>query len=147
MKSFWIVPAIVGLCAVATADLAWGQDAQFAGRWRWNRTESTIAPGEPVPKDIVTEIASADRTRIRWTVTITDPHDGQPHPVQGNAAGDTASFTLSPGGLQAVFRSKAGETDTVTCTLSGDHRKMTCKGTVAEAKGQTSSYVDVYDRL
>jgi hypothetical protein len=159
MKILWVVPAAIGLWVTAAADTARAQDAQFAGSWRWNRTESTVAPGEALPKDIVTEIASADRSAVRWTVTITDPHDakhvqsfdgpadGQPHPVQGSAAGETASFTLSDGAMRAVFKNAAGETDTVACALSSDHRKMTCKGTVLSAKGQSSNYIDVYDRL
>jgi hypothetical protein len=118
-----------------------------------------VAPGEALPKDIITDIAAADRSRVRWTVTITDvrdakhtqtfdgPPDGQPHPVDGSIQGETAAFTLKANTMQAVFKNPAGETDTVTCTLSTDLRKMTCRGTVLENKGRSSNYIDVYDRL
>jgi hypothetical protein len=149
--------AAVGLLAWAGA--AWADDPSFTGRWRWNRAESTVAPGEALPKDIITEIASADRARVRWSVTITDsrdakhtqsfdgPPDGQPHPVDGSIHGETAAFTLAGNAMKAVFKNPAGESDTVTCTLSNDLRKMTCRGTVVEAKGRSSNYIDVYDRL
>src|SRR5271156_663834 len=96
MNRLRLLQAMLGLCLVGAAGAAWADDSPFAGRWRWNRPQSTVQPGEPLPKDIMTEIASVDPTRIRWSVTIIDPTDqkhvqtfdappdGQPHPVQGS---------------------------------------------------------------
>jgi hypothetical protein len=152
--------AALGLLGWACAGTAaQADDPSFTGRWRWNRAESTVAPGEALPKDIITDIASATPGRVQWTVTITDirdakhtqsfdgPPDGQPHPVDGSIQGETAAFTLKANQMQAVFKNPAGETDTVTCTLSTDLRKMMCRGTVLETKGRSSNYIDVYDRL
>jgi hypothetical protein len=159
MNRLRLVPPVIALGLIATVGAAWADQSPFAGRWRWNRTQSTVQPNEPLPKDIVTEIASADPSRIRWSVTIVDPTDkrhvqtfdappdGQPHPVQGSSDGTTAAFTLGGGTLQAVFKNPAGQTDSVACTLTQDHRQMTCKGSVAGDKGQAENYVDVYDRF
>jgi len=159
MNRLRLLQAMLGLCLVGAAGAAWADDSPFAGRWRWNRTQSTVQPGEPLPKDIMTEIASVDPTRIRWSVTIIDPTDqkhvqtfdappdGQPHPVQGSGDGTTAAFTLASGTLQAVFKNPAGQTDSVACTVSPDRKKMSCKGTVAGDKGQAENYVDIYDRF
>jgi len=151
--------AALGLLTLTCAGAASAEDPSFTGRWRWNKAESTVAPGEALPKDILTEIASAQQSRVQWTVTITDirdakhtqsfdgPADGQPHPVVGSVQGETAAFTVGDNSMQAVFRNPAGESDTVMCTLSNDRRKMTCRGTVVESKGRSSNYIDVYDRL
>jgi hypothetical protein len=39
-----------------------------------------------------------------------------------------------------------GQTDTLTCNLSANHRKMACNGMIDNGDGRTTSYVDVYDR-
>jgi len=152
------LPAAIGLCLVGAVGAAWSDDSPFAGRWRWNPKQSTVQPGEPLPKDIVTEIATAGPARVRWSVTIIDPTDqkhvqsfdappdGQPHPVQGSGDGTTAAFTLANGVLQAVFKNPAGQADSVACSLSPDRIKMTCKGSVSGPKGP-ETYVDVYDRF
>jgi hypothetical protein len=159
MNRLKVLHAAIGLLSLAAVDAAWADDAPFAGRWRWNKTQSTIQQGEPLPKDIVTEIASAQATRIAWTVTVTDPSDqkhvqkfdgpadGQPHPVQGSNDGTTAAFTLANGALQAVFRNPGGQADSVSCTVSPDRTKMTCKGSVSDGKHPPETYTDVYDRL
>src|SRR5580692_3429943 len=75
MNRLRLVPPMIALGLIATVGAAWADQSPFAGRWRWNRTQSTVQPNEPLPKDIVTEIASADPSRIRWSVTIVDPTD------------------------------------------------------------------------
>ena len=159
MNRLQLMHAAIGLLSLAAASAAWADDAPFTGRWRWNRTQSTIQTGMPLPKDIVTDIATASRARIAWSVTVTDPTDkphvqkfdgpadGQPHPVQGSDDGTTAAFTIANGALQAVFRNPAGQSDTVSCTVSPDHKMMTCKGSVSDGKSPPETYTDVYDRL
>jgi hypothetical protein len=149
--------AFAGLVAVA-AGPAFGQSGGFTGKWRWNMGQSTMVPGEPPPKAIILEIAQAAGGKLKWTVTETDP-SGQPHvesfdgvadgkqrPLQGGEGQTTASFTITDSGLSASFKSPDGASDSWTCSVSGDSRQMTCRGTESDGKGHSEPYTDVYDR-
>jgi hypothetical protein len=145
--AFW-VPA-----ASAADDTA----GVFVGEWHWNKAESSVVPGEPLPREVVLRIASATPARIQWTLTRTDADGrqhtesflgsggGQPGPITG-APDTTGAFTLKATVLEASYQSKDGSTDRTSCTLSSDRRKMTCNGTESDGKGHSMNYVDVYDR-
>jgi hypothetical protein len=147
---------VVGLCVAMAAGPAWAQDSPFVGRWHWNPAKSTLPPGEPTPKDVVSEISKADAGAVSWSVTIVTPDDQQ-HVVTfeaepGGAAkpitsDTTASALLADEALQATFNGPAGQSDTQTCTVSADRKQMTCKGAVTNGKGHSANYVDVYDRM
>lgn len=148
----------IGLAIAAGALLVGSAHADtnpFVGRWHWNHTQSTLPPGEPAPDDLVTEISSDEDEKLRWSVTITaegQTHDetfdavanGEFHPVGDKT---TAAFRLLGDSLQATFKGPSGQSDTFTCTISEDRRKMTCKGTVDQGDGKAANYTDVYDRM
>ena len=146
---------ITGLCVALAAGAAWAESSPFVGRWHWNKAQSTLPPGEPSPNDLVSEISRADGS-VAWSVTIITPDD-QPHVVTFDAAANgephrvssdtTASVRLSADALQVMFQGPAGRSDAQMCTVSADHRTMTCKGVLTDGAGHTASYVDVYDRM
>jgi hypothetical protein len=147
---------VMGVAASLAAGAAYAEDSAFVGTWHWDPAKSTLPPGEPAPKDVVSEISKADAGAISWTVTIVTPDD-QTHTVtfeadpKGEArrisSDTTATATFGHGLLQATFNGPAGQSDTQTCTVSADQKQMTCKGVVSDGKGHSANYVDVYDRM
>jgi len=151
--------ASIGLGALwaglALGSAAAADNSPFTGRWHWNRTESVLPPGEPVPADMTADIRRVDSAHVQWSITVTDaqgrpavetfdsPANGEFYPISSDT---TASFRLTEGSLQAVFKGPAGQSDTLTCTLSANHKKMTCNGTLSEEDGKAVGYVDVFDR-
>jgi hypothetical protein len=131
-------------------------DGNFVGRWHWNRAQSNPPAGQPVPNDVIAEISRADSTHMTWSLTVLAGHgqtsvetfdavaNGEFYPINSDT---TAAFSLDSSLLQATFKGPSGETDTLTCTLSADQRKMTCRGALTDGDGRTTSYVDVYDRM
>ncbi len=138
--------------------LAHAEDMRFVGTWHWSKTESTTIPGEPLPRDITLSIAEAVSGKLKWTVTEIDPGggkhvesfdgapDGKPRPLQGGDGQTTAAFTMTEGAISAVFTAPDGGSDSWSCTISSDGRKMTCKGAESDGKGHSQPYADVYDR-
>ena len=149
------ITVVTGLCALLATSSAWAESSPFEGRWQWNRAHSTLPPGEPVPKDLLCDIARAESNRVNWSITILTPED-QPYvetfaaPANGDfspiSSETTASVRLTADTLQATFKGPAGASDTQTCTLSADQKQMTCRGVLTKGDGQTVNYVDVYDR-
>ena len=70
--------------------------------------------------------------------------DGDFHPINGDTM---AAFHLMGNALQATFKRPTGQTDTLTCSLSPDQKRMSCRGVLSSGDGRVTSYVDVYDRL
>jgi hypothetical protein len=155
--------AVVGFCAMVNAGIAWltvnaawAQSNPFVGRWLWNRSLSVQLAGEPAPKDVIAEITKMDTAEVSWSLTVTtdDGHkevesfnaaaDGEFHPINSDM---TVAFRLMGSGLQVSFKGASGQTDTLTCSLSASHSRMTCNGVLSGAGGQAASYVDVYDRM
>ena len=149
------ITVVMGLCALLATSSAWAESSPFVGRWQWNRAQSTLPPGAPVPKDLICDIARAESNHLSWSVTILTPED-QPYvetfaaPANGDftpiSSETTASVRLTEDTLQATFKGPAGQSDTQTCTLSADHTQMTCRGVLTKGAGRTVNYVDVYDR-
>lgn len=149
------ITVVMGLSAVLAASAAWAESNLFVGRWQLNRAQSTLPPGEPVPKDLICDIARAESNHVQWSVTVLTPED-QPYvetfatPANGEfspiSSETTASVRLTDDTLQATFKGPAGQSDAQTCTLSADQTQMTCRGVLTERDGQTVNYVDVYDR-
>jgi hypothetical protein len=147
--------AALGVGAAQAADTA----PPLVGRWHWNAAQSTpSAPGEPVPRDVLLVIESAEAAHMRWTLTLTDvggtPHtksfngsgDAKRIAVQGAAPGTTAAFTVTPLSFDADYKSPDGGSDRSSCALSADRRTLTCNGTETDGQGHPTPYVDVYDR-
>lgn len=158
MCRFHGTKVIIGLCALLvglTATSAWADGSPFMGRWHWNRAQSTLLPGDPVPADITADISRVDRTHIKYSTTVTDaqgnrridhfdtPANGEFYPISSDT---TASFQLIGNTLQATFKGPADKSNSLTCSLSTDQRKMTCNGIMSREGGKTATYVDVYDR-
>jgi hypothetical protein len=127
----------------------------FIGQWHWNASLSKLPPGEPAPTEMTLQFDRVDSAHVRWTVMVKDasgrpameshdtPGNGEFYPISEDT---TASFRLlGPDRLGASFKGPAGEDDSMTCTVSADHRQMTCDG-AKTVGGKTAHYVDVYDR-
>jgi hypothetical protein len=154
-RTILFTSAVISVFSIASAE---ADPASFVGRWHWSRAESSLAPGEPAPKDILLNITDTANGRLKWTLTEVDPagqshvqsfdgaSNGTPTKVTGSDDGTTAGFTLGADALKAVFRGPQGESDSWGCALSADQRKMTCKGTESDGKGHSMNYTDVYDR-
>jgi hypothetical protein len=147
---------IMGLCIALSVSSAWADGSSFVGRWHWNRTQSSPPPGEPVPNDVIAEISRADSSHVKWSLTVLAAQkqtsvetfdavaNGEFYPINGDT---TAAFSLTGNLLQATFKGPSGQTDTLTCALSADLRKMTCRGALSDGDGRTTNYVDVYDKM
>ena len=156
MRGFGIAKAVVGICIALAAGSAWAESSSLLGRWHWNGAQSTMPPGEPVPTDLTVEISRVDSTHVKWSLNVLaaqgrknveafdTPANGEFYPVSSDT---TAAFRLGEGSLQATFKGSSGETDTLTCTVAADRKKMTCKGTLIDGEGRATNYVDVYDRM
>jgi hypothetical protein len=150
------INVVMGLCAVLAASCAWADSSPFVGRWHLNRAQSTLPAGEPVPQDLICEISRVDSSLVKWSLTILTT-EGRPHveTFEAAASGEfspvssetTASLRLTGDTLQATFKGPTGQSDAQTCTLSADHKQMTCRGVLTEGDGRTVNYVDVYDRM
>ncbi len=150
---------ITSVCAglSLTAGIALADPTSFVGKWRWDRTHSTVAPDEPTPRDVLLDITDTANGRIKWTLTAVDP-SGQSHqesfdgPTDGaptKVIGDeqtTASFTMAGESLKAVFKGPDGSSDSWSCGLSADQRIMTCHGAQSDGQGHSRQYTDVYSR-
>jgi hypothetical protein len=150
------VTLVLGICAAAlVAGSAHADTNPFLGRWHWNRTQSTLPPNEPAPSDLTAEISRGNGQHLSWSITVVTS-DGESHTEKFDAVPDgafqpvssdtTAAFHLTNDMLQATFKGPSGQSDSLSCGVSPDQQRMTCKGTVNDGAGQTSDYVDVYDR-
>ena len=156
MRGLVIAKTVVGICIALAAGSAWADSSSLLGRWHWNRAQSTMPPGEPVPNDLTVEISRVDSTHVKWSLTVLvaqgrknveafdTPANGEFYPVSSDT---TAAFRLGDGSLQATFKGPSGGTDTLTCTVAADRKKMTCKGMLIDGEGRATNYVDVYDRM
>jgi len=156
MRGLVIAKTVVGICIALAAGSAWADSSSLLGRWHWNRAQSTMPPGEPVPNDLTVEISRVDSTHVKWSLTVLaaqgrknveafdTPANGEFYPVSSDT---TAAFRLGEGSLQATFKGPSGGTDTLTCTVAADRKKMTCKGMLIDGEGRATNYVDVYDRM
>jgi hypothetical protein len=101
------------------------------------------------------EITRVDSTHVKWSLSIVAAQgrknverfdtvaNGEFYPVSSDT---TAAFCLGESSLQATFKGPSGETDSLTCTVATDRKKMTCRGTLIDSDGRATNYVDVYDR-
>jgi len=158
MSNRIVSTAILALALGGVASLSHADSGQFVGQWHWNRTESSVAPDEPLPRDVVLKISSAEAARVQWTLTTVDSRgeqhvesytgagDGKPAAIAGGPAGTTGAFTLIGDALEGTYTNQDGSSDRSSCTVSADREKMTCRGTESDGKGHSMNYVDVYDR-
>jgi hypothetical protein len=147
---------VIGLGVVLAAGSAWADNSPFVGRWHLNSAESILPSGEPAPKDLIAAISQADSTRVRWSLTVVSAQgqrnvetfdvvaNGEFYPLNSDT---TAAFTVNGSLLQSTFKGPNGETDTLSCALSADQKKMTCRGALSDGNGRTTTYVDVFDRM
>jgi hypothetical protein len=154
----WVrgIAVAMGICAGMGASSALAADSPFAGRWVWNRAQSAMRPGAPVPKDVMLEISTRDTSHLRWSLTVVAPEgqstvetldaatNGEIYRISSDA---TASFRLTDGILEVTFRGATGQSDALTCMLSADSQRMTCLGVLSGANRRTVNYMDVYDRI
>ena len=145
---------VVGLCVVLASSAGYTEDSPFVGRWHWNPAASTLPPGAIPPKDVLNEISGAEAGTVTWSVTVVTPDD-QRHVMTFKAGADgerigsdtTVSASLSDDTLQTTFNGDGGQSDTLTCSVSANHSRLTCNGVLSDGLGHSVSYVDVYDRI
>jgi hypothetical protein len=158
MRRLRSVALVIGLCAGAAACAAApAQDAEFVGRWHWDRTQSALPPGEPVPQDVTIDILRADPGHLTWSVSVLATPGGGPQVETYDAPADgtfrpinsdtMAASRVTGGTLQVTFKGPAGQLDTLTCALSAGDKRMSCSGAISDRDGRTARYVDVYDRI
>ncbi|HEX9462826.1 MAG TPA: hypothetical protein VGB82_09520 [Alphaproteobacteria bacterium] len=160
MTSVRCLSGVMALCVGLSAGAAWADNDPaanpFVGRWHWNRAQSTLAAGEPIPDDMTAEISDADGLHLKWSLAVLPPPaspaiesfnapaNGDFYPVSSDT---TAAFRLTRSSLRATFKSPNGETDAMTCTVAADQKTMRCRGVLSDEAGNSASYVDVYDRM
>ena len=155
-----IIETRIGLLAVASSlalspSTATAAASPFVGQWQLNRAQSQLPPNEPAAESVAVNIARVDALHVKWT-TLTSSGPGQPAtesfdiPANGEfypiSPDTTAALNLAGPALQATFKGSSGDIDTLTCTVSPDQRRMTCKGSVGQENGTMVPYVDVFDR-
>lgn len=153
------IRSIVGLstlAACAALAAAAAEPSPFVAEWHWNKAASTSVPGEPLPREVVLNITSADAAHVEWTLTTIDEKGardvqsfsgtGDGKPGAGSPDGSTRAFTVTATTLDSVDQYADGGADRASCSLSADRKKLTCRGTESDGKGHSVSYVDVYDR-
>ncbi len=135
---------------------AQGQASPFSGTWHLNAAVSKPAPGETLPSDLTTDIGRVDSAHVHWSTTATSPKgekivhtfdnpgNGEFYSLDGTTM---VSHTVSPTRLQSTFRDNHGQSDVLTCTLSGNARQMTCGGVITHQDGSVAPYTDVFDRI
>lgn len=153
-----LIAAFVVLAGSGAAFAAHAEADLFVGHWQWNRAESTPIPGGAPPKELILNIIRADPARMQCTVTVTDNKgqkhvqsfmgtgDGKAAPLIGAPPGTQESFKVTATAIETRSTSGDGGSDHATCKVSGDHKKLTCRGVESDGKGHTTNYVDVYDR-
>jgi hypothetical protein len=150
-----VVIGLSGLGLALASGSAQADGSPFVGTWNWNRQQSRLPSGEPVPSAMTAEFSRVDALHVRWSLTVTDaqgrrsieafdtPANGEFYPISNDT---TASVRLNDETLVATFKGPQGETDALTCMLSKDKRRMTCNGVLTDVGGKTENYVDVFDR-
>ena len=113
MRRLKLARSVIALCIVLTAGSAWADSSSFVGRWHWNRAQSTVPAGEPVPNDITAEISRVDSGHMKWSLTVLASQgqtsvetfdaaaDGEFYPISSDT---TAAFRLIGDTLQATFK-------------------------------------------
>ena len=144
------------LAACAAIAAAAAEPTPFVGEWHWNKAASTSVPGDPLPREVVLTITSADAAHVEWTLTTIDEKGarnvesfsgtGDGKPTTGSPDGSTRAFTVTAATLDSVYQYADGGADRASCSLSTDRKKLTCRGSESDGKGHSVSYVDVYDR-
>ena len=156
MRVGYVVVALSGAVAILAPGLARAQSSPFIGQWHLNTSLSKAAPGETPPSDLTTQIDRMDTAHVHWTTTSTDGQgqkDVETFDVPGNGEfysldGSTmVAQKLGASTVQSTFRDASGQTDVLTCTLSGNARQMTCNGVITHQDGSVARYTDVFDRM
>jgi hypothetical protein len=132
MSRLRAIKVVVGFSVALGAGSAWADSSPFVGRWHWDRVQSRMPPGEPVPSDVTAEISRADSTHLKWSYTVLDSQ-GQSSLETFDAPANGEFYPIS--------------TDELSCTVGSDQKTMACKGVLNDGKGHTSNYADVYHRM
>ena len=153
---YLVVTALAAASALLPGQARAQADAGgFVGRWQLDVAQSRPAPGEAAPAGLTTQIERMDAAHVRWTTTTTNaqgqkdvetfdnPGNGEFYSLNGYTM---VAHRLSPDSVQSIFRDDDGQTDTLTCTLGGNGRRMTCNGAIAHQDGSAARYTDVFDR-
>jgi hypothetical protein len=151
-----VVVMALSAAVVLQSGPARAQASPFIGQWHLNTSLSKAAPGETPPSDLVTQIDRMDTAHVHWTTTSTDgqgqkdvetfdtPGNGEFYSLDGSTM---VSHKLSPSTVQSTYRDASGQTDVLTCTLSGNARQMTCNGVITHQDNSVVHYTDVFDRM
>ena len=144
-----------GLCALFIAGPAWADGNPFVGRWRLNKVQSKLPPGEVMPADLVADFLISSQHSCQ----MDDHRDGCPGAAFRRVVRYSGKRRVLPSqrqfdrGVQLERQGPLGHVQRASgrdgcddCVLSVDQRKMTCNGVLSSGNGKTETYVDVYDR-
>jgi hypothetical protein len=157
MRSF--IPTVLVVLATACSTTA-PAPMLFSGTYYPNISESTLLPGQRIPKDMVM-VMHDDGSSLQLTQTFTTGAgqqmkyvwkgkcDGSPRAAEG--IGPPAVVTAScrhteQGPLVISLADNHGYSHVETCGMSVDGRKQTCAGTASLPDGTKHDFVYVFDR-
>ncbi len=133
-----------------------GDSSPFVGKWRFNKAQSKLPPGEVMPGDMVADFSRVDSAHVRWSVTVTDaqgrpmvqsfdaPANGEFYPVSGDT---TAAFNLTEIGPPGHVQGAGGRDgrDDLRC-VDGSSENDLQRGADRWQRQERDVQVDVYDR-
>ena len=150
--------AIVAAALIATMSLSAQTPDPLVGAWKLSLAKSTYSPG-PAPKSsTVTFTAAGARVKAvidgvagtgektHWEYTA--QYDGKDYKVTGNPDGDMISMTRTSARVTTTINTLAGKkTLTNTRSVSADGRTLTVTNKGTNAKGETVSNVQVFEKM
>lgn len=147
--------------ACAACSMAPSRNVSFTGTWVGNEAESTLLPGQHVPKNMIGVMEDDGRMLRTAQIFMNDDGqelrrfvwnsecDGAASPVQG--VNPPGSVTLScrrtgVGEFVMELKSTGGYSHQEKCRLSTDGSKHTCTGVATLADGSSHAFAYVFDR-
>jgi hypothetical protein len=147
--------------ASAACSMTPRQTVSFTGTWVGNEAESTMPPGQHVPKNMI-GVMEDDGYELRTAQIFMDDEgkevrrfvwnsvcNGELSPVLGvNPPGSIALSCRRTGVGEFIMELKDGRGygHVETCRLSADGRKHTCSGVATLPDGSKQDFVYVFDR-
>jgi hypothetical protein len=155
LTSFFIV------LAGAACSMTPRQNVSFSGTWVGNEAESTMLPGQHVPKNMIAVMEDDGRVLRTAQIFMNDEGrevrrfvwnsvcDGEASPVLGVNPPGSATLSCRRTGVGEFvmeLKDRSGYSHTETCRLSADGRKHACSGVAVFPDGSRHDFVYAFDR-
>ena len=151
--------AVAGVFALAigTAPSTHAQAQNpMVGKWTLNAAKSTSSAPMPKKRDVtisqkgdaitvVVDEVAADGASLKWSFTTKG--DGQPVPVTGWSALDTATSTLTGNKGKTVYTKGGKPVMESNTDVSADGKVLLIKGTRSGPDGKPMTYTSHYDQV